>query len=71
MQEHTSLKSAKKYFVITMLGALAGQCAHQTCLQFQHVYDIFGQRVQGLIMASRNLQPLDAVRQEILSTKSP
>ena len=36
MSEHTSLESAQ-----TMLCALTGQFAHQTCLQFQHVYDIF------------------------------
>ena len=44
MPEHISLESAK-----TMLCVLTGQ----TCLQFQHVYDIFGQRVQRIIMASR------------------
>ena len=62
MPEHTSLKSAK-----TMMCALTGQFANQTCLQFQHVYDILGQRVQCiLIMASRKPQPLDAVLHEIL-----
>ena len=45
--------------------AMTGQFAHQTCLQFQQVDDIFGQRVQRIIMASRNPRPLDAVLQEI------
>ena len=35
MSEHTSLESAK-----TILWALTGQFAHQTCLQFQQIYDI-------------------------------
>ena len=60
MPELTSLESAK-----TMLCALTGQFAHQTCLQFKHVYDIFGQRVQSITMASRNPQAVYAVLQEI------
>ena len=58
MAQHTSLESAK-----TMLCALTGQFAHQTCLQFFTGLRHFGQRV---IMTSRNPQPLDAVLQEIL-----
>ena len=46
MLEQTSLESAK-----TKLCALTGQLAHQTCLQFGHVYDIFGQGVQRIIMS--------------------
>ena len=46
--------------------AFTGQFAHQKCPQFYHVYDIFGQRVQRIIMSSRNPQPVDAVLQEIL-----
>ena len=62
MPEHTSIESAK-----TMLCALTGQFAHQTCLQFQHVYDNFGQRVQSTVMIKKTKpQPLDAVLQEIL-----
>ena len=61
MPEHTSLESAK-----TMLCALTGQFAHQTCLQFKHVYDTFGQRAQRIIMASTNPQPLAEVLQETL-----
>ena len=49
MPEHTLLESAKP-----MLCALTCQFAHQLCLQFEHVYDIFGQRGQRIIMASRN-----------------
>ena len=60
MPELTSLESSK-----TMLCALTGQFGHQTCLQFEHVYDIFGQRVQRIIMASINPQPLDAAFHEI------
>ena len=55
MPEHTSLESAK-----TMLCALTGQFAHQT------VHDNFGQRVQRILMASRNPKLFDAVLQEIL-----
>ena len=58
MSEHTTLESAK-----TMLFALTGQFAHQTCLQFLTSLWRFRQRV---IMASRNHQPLDAVLHEIL-----
>ena len=61
MPEHTSLKSAK-----TMLCTLTGQFAHQTCLQFEHVCDIFGQRVQRIKLTPRNPQPLDAALHEIL-----
>ena len=62
---------SKISYIITMLCALTGQCAHQTCLQFEHVYDILGQRVQYIIMASRDPSPLGAALHEILSTKSP
>ena len=55
MPEHTSLESAK-----TMLCTLTGQFAHQTCPQFKQIYDIFGQSVQRIIMASINSKPLDA-----------
>ena len=49
MPGHTSLESAK-----SMVSALTGQFAHQTCLYFYNVYDNFRQRVQRIIMASRN-----------------
>ena len=61
MSEHTSLESANKNDC-----AFTGHFAHQTCQQFYHVYNIFGQRDQRIIMASRNPQPVDAVLQEIL-----
>ena len=61
MPEHTSLESAK-----TMLCALTGQFAYQTCLQFYHVYDNLEQRVQRIIMAPRNPRLFDAVLHEIL-----
>ena len=61
MPDYISLESTK-----TMLCALTGQFSHQTCLQFLHVYDIFGQRVRRIIMASRNPQLLDSVLQEML-----
>ena len=61
MPEHTSLESTK-----TMLCALTGQFANQTCPQFKHVYDNLGQRVQRIVMASRNPQLFDAVLHEIL-----
>ena len=40
---------------ISKLCALTGQLAHLTCLKFEHVYDIFGQKVQGIIMLSKRI----------------
>ena len=62
---------SKISYVLTMLCALTGQCAHQTCLHFEHVYDILGQRVRCKIMVSRNPSPLSVALHKILSTKSP
>ena len=49
MPEHTKIS-----FAITMLCALTGQCAHQTCLLFEHVHAICGQRLQRIVVPSRN-----------------
>ena len=58
-------RSNKISFVKTMLRALTGQCAHQTCLQLNMCMIFLDiARVLRNILTPRNLQSLDAALQE-------
>ena len=61
LSEHISLESAK-----TIMCALTGQFGSSDMSTILTDLCHFGQRVQRIIMAPRNPQPLDAVLQEIL-----